>query len=90
MELVVEERGSFVAKHQGCLRVSREQKIVKEIPLIQLGRVLIINGGIALSSDAICACSEEGSPIHFVGSRGNAIASFYSASLTGTVMTTCA
>lgn len=87
MELIVEGHGTFVAKHQGRLRVSREQKMVKEVPLIHLDRVLIIDNGVALSSDVVRVCSEEGIPIHFVGSRGNAIASLYSAGLTGTVIT---
>ncbi len=34
MELIVEGRGSFVGKHQGRLRVTREQKTVTEVPLI--------------------------------------------------------
>src|SRR6266516_4800961 len=87
MELIVEGRGTFLAKHQGRLRVSREQKMVTEVPLIHLDRVLIIDNGVAISSDVVRVCSEEGIPIHFVGSRGNAIASLYSAGLTGTVMT---
>jgi CRISP-associated protein Cas1 len=87
MELIVEGRGTFVAKHQGRLRVSREHKMVQEVPLIHLDRVLIIDNGVALSSDVVRVCSEEGIPIHFVSSRGNAVASFYSAGLTGTVMT---
>ncbi|SRR6266487_691915 len=87
MELIVEGRGTFLAKHQGRLRVSREQKMVTEVPLIHLDRVLIIDNGVAISSDVVRVCSEEGIPIHFIGSRGNAIASLYSAGLTGTVLT---
>jgi CRISP-associated protein Cas1 len=49
--------------------------------------VIIIDNGVALSSDVIRVCSEEGIPIYFLGSRGNAIASLYSAGLTGTVLT---
>ena len=42
MELIVEGRGTFVSKHQGRLRVSREQKLVTEVPLIHLERVIIV------------------------------------------------
>lgn len=87
MELIVEGRGTFVSKHQGRLRVSREQKMVTEVPLIHLERVIIVDNSIALSSDVVRACSEEGIPIYFMSSRGHAIASLYSAGLTGTVLT---
>lgn len=87
MELIVEGRGTFVSKHQGRLRVSREQKMVSEVPLIHLERVIIVDNSVALSSDVVRVCSEEGIPIHFLSSRGRAIASLYSAGLTGTVLT---
>jgi CRISP-associated protein Cas1 len=87
MELIVEGRGTFLGKHQGRLRVTREQKTVTEVPLIHLERVLVIDSGVTVSSDVVRVCSEEGIPIYFLGSRGNAIASLYSAGLTGTVLT---
>jgi CRISPR-associated protein Cas1 len=87
MELIVEGRGPFLSKHQGRLRVTREQKMVTEVPIIHLKQVLIIDGGVAISSDAVRVCSEEGIPIHFLDSRGAAIAEIYSAGLTGTVLT---
>ena len=61
--------------------------MVTEVPLIHLDQVLIVDNGVAISSDVVRACSEEGIPIHFLGSRGNAIASLYSAGLIGTVLT---
>lgn len=87
MELIIEGHGTFVAKHQGRLRVSRARQTIAETPLIHLDRVIIVDSGVALSSDVIRVCSEEGIPIYFLGSRGNAIASLYSAGLTGTVLT---
>ena len=77
MELIVEGRGSFLGKHQGRLRVNREQKMITEVPLIHLDRVIIIDNGVSISSDVIRVCSEEGIPIHFMSSRGNAIASLF-------------
>jgi len=87
MELIVEGRGTFLSKHQGRLRVSREQKMVMEVPLIHLERVIIVDNSVALSSDVVRVCSEEGIPIFFLSNRGHAIASLYSAGLTGTVLT---
>src|SRR2546421_4177694 len=87
MDLIVEGKGAFVGKHQGRLRVTREQKTVSEVPLIHLKQVMIIDGGVSLSSDVVRVCSEEGIPIHFLDSRGTVLASFYAAGLTGTVLT---
>src|SRR5204862_4886609 len=87
MELIVEGHGTFLSKHQGRLRVSREKKMVTEVPLIHLDQVIVVDSGVAISSDVIRVCSEEGIPIHFLSSRGNTIAALYSAGLTGTVLT---
>ncbi len=87
MELIVEGRGVFLGKHQGRLRITREQKTITEAPLIHLDQVLIIDSGVAISSDVIRVCAEEGIPIHFISSRGSAYATLYSAGLTGTVLT---
>lgn len=86
MDLIVDERGSFVGKHLGRLRVSREGKTIIEAPLIHLESVLIADSAVSISSDAVRACAEEGIPIHFIGAHGVVSASLYSAGLTGTVM----
>ncbi len=87
MELIVEGRGTFLGKHQGRLRVTRDQKMVEEVALINLKQVLIIDNGVSISSDVVRVCSEEGIPIHFLSSRGQPVAALYSAGLTGTVLT---
>ncbi|HSH82122.1 MAG TPA: CRISPR-associated endonuclease Cas1 [Herpetosiphonaceae bacterium] len=87
MELIVEEFGTFVRKHQGRLRVQKDKQVLQEVPLLHLEQVLIVGGGIGISSDAIRACCEQGTPIHFLSSLGRAEASLYSAGLTGTVQT---
>ena len=87
MELIVEGKGVHLGKHQGRLRVTQQQKTITEAPLIHLQDVLIIDSGVSISSDAIRACSEEGIPIYFLNRTGRAIASLYSAGLTGTVLT---
>lgn len=86
MDLIVEGRGSFVGKHQGRLRVSREGKVVTEAPLIHLEHVLIVDAGVSISSDAVRVCAEEGIPIHFLDGLGHVHSAVYSAGLTGTVL----
>ncbi len=87
MELIVEGPGTFLGKHQGRLRVTKEKQTVTEVPVIHLEQVVIVDGGVAISSDVVRVCSEEGIPIYFLDRLGNAVASLYSAGLTGTVLT---
>lgn len=87
MELIVEGKGLFLGKHQGRLRVTKEKQTLTEVPLIHLEQVIIVDSGVAISSDVVRVCSEEGIPIYFLGQRGDAVASLYSAGLTGTVLT---
>lgn len=89
--LIVDEYGSFVGKYSGRLRVTRKkegqtEKLV-EAPLMHLEGVLVTGRGVALSADAVEACSREGIPIHFLDGRGKHYAALYSAGLTGTVLT---
>jgi len=87
MDLIIEGPGTFVSKHQGRLRVSRDKAVMSEAPLINLQQVLLVGGGVAISSDAVRACTEEGIPIHYLSSSGSAIAGLYAAGLTGTAAT---
>jgi CRISPR-associated protein Cas1 len=85
--LIVDEYGSFIAKHQGRLRVTCKDEKRQEAPIIHLETVLITGRGVSLSSDVVAACAEEGIPIHFLDSRGQPVGSLYSAALTATVQT---
>lgn len=85
--LIVDEFGSFVAKHQGRLRVTCQGEKRLDAPLLHLETVLITGKGVSLSSDAVAACAEEGIPIHFLDTRGKPVGSLYSAALTATVQT---
>ena len=87
MELIVEGKGTFLSKHQGRIRVMQAREMVREVPLIHLKQIIIVDSGVAISSVVIQMCSLEGIPIHFLDSRGVALASLYSAGLTGTVLT---
>ncbi|WP_333691985.1 CRISPR-associated endonuclease Cas1 [Chloroflexus sp.] len=66
MELIVSEHGSFIGKHQGRLRVFKDNERKREVPIMHLRQVIICGNGVAISSDAARACSEEGIPIHFI------------------------
>jgi CRISP-associated protein Cas1 len=87
MDLYLNEPGTFVSKHQGRLRVSKDKTRLQELPIMHLERVILDGGGVGLSSDAVRACAEEGIPIHFISARGTPYATLYSAGLTGTVLT---
>jgi CRISPR-associated protein Cas1 len=87
MELIVEGQGAFLRKHQGRLRVTRDQKMVTEVSLLHLEQIIIMDNGVGISSDVVRVCCEEGIPIHFLHRNGQAIAGLYSAGLVGTVRT---
>lgn len=85
--LIIDEFGSFVAKHQGRLRVTCQGEKRLDAPIMHLETVLITGRGVSLSSDVVAACTEEGIPIHFLDSRGKPVGSLYSAGLAATVET---
>lgn len=85
--LLVDEFGSFVAKHQGRLRVTCQGEKRQDAPIMHLETVLVTGKGVSLSSDVVAACAEEGIPIHFLDSHGHPVGSFYSAGLAATVET---
>ena len=87
MDFIVEGKGLFLGKHQGRIRLYREQKMCQEVPIIHLRQIVVVANGVGISSDVIQACSDEGIPIHFIGRRGNPVAGLYAAGLTGTVLT---
>ncbi len=85
--LIIDEFGSFVAKHQGRLRVTCQGEKRVDAPIMHLETVLITGRGVSLSSDVVEACAAEGIPIHFLTARGQPVGSLYSAALTATVQT---
>lgn len=87
MHLFVDTKGTFISKHQGRLRVTKDKVRLQEVPIMHLEQVIISGGGVGISSDAVRACAEEGIPIHFIGQSERPHASLYSAGLTGTVLT---
>lgn len=87
MDLIIEGKGVFIGKHQGRIRVYREQKVAQEAPLLHLRQMVIVGSGVSLSSDVVQACCEEGIAIHFLERHGKNIAGLYAAGLVGTVLT---
>lgn len=87
MDLIVEGKGLFIGKHQGRIRVYREQKMLQEAPILHLKQIVIVDRGVGVSSDVIEACSEEGIPLHFMSKTGRNTAGLYTAGLVGTVLT---
>jgi len=87
MDLFVEGQGSFVGKHQGRIRVTREQKLVVEVAVMKIEQIVLVGNGVTISSDVIRVCCEEGIPVHYLHRNGQAVAGVYSAGLVGTVRT---
>ncbi|MBM3190077.1 MAG: CRISPR-associated endonuclease Cas1 [Chloroflexi bacterium] len=85
-DLIIDQYGAFLGKHQGRLVVTVKGEKQAEAPLMHLQRILVTGRGVSLSSDVIFACCSEGIPIHFLDSRGKPYAGLYSAGLTGTVL----
>lgn len=88
MHLIVAERGSFISKHQGRLRVEKGKQRLDEVPLMHLKQVLVVSNGVGLSSDVVRVCCEEGIPIHFLNGRdGDDYGTLFASGLTGMALT---
>ncbi|MFO7170933.1 MAG: CRISPR-associated endonuclease Cas1 [Chloroflexota bacterium] len=88
MELIVEQFGVFVSKHQGRLRVERGRERLAEVPIMHLEQVLIVSDGVGLSSDVVRACAAEGIPIHFLNGRdGDDYGTLVHSGITGMALT---
>jgi CRISPR-associated protein Cas1 len=85
--LIADEFGSHVGKYQGRLKITKQQEVLAQAPLLHLETLTIANQGVSISADAIRACTEHGIPIHFLSGTGTPYADIYSSGLTGTVLT---
>jgi CRISPR-associated protein Cas1 len=84
----VDQFGTFVSKHQGRLRVSKDKTRLAEVPIMHLEQVLICSDGVGLSSDVVRVCAEEGIPIHFLnGLEGGDYGTFIASGMTGMALT---
>ncbi len=73
-ELFVNTPGTFVGKRGERIIVRQKQKIIAEIPVIRLQRVVIAGRGIALSSDIVTLCAEKNIPLSFLDNLGKTCA----------------
>jgi CRISPR-associated protein Cas1 len=88
MHLIVEQYGTFVSKHQGRLRVEKQQQRLAEVPIMHLEQVLICSNGVGISSDVVRVCAEEGIPIHFLnGTSGDDYGTLAASGLSGMALT---
>ncbi len=60
MQLIIDTFGCFVGKHSERIVVRNKQETKQEVPMINVEHLLIIAGGVSLSSDVIRECSERG------------------------------
>lgn len=86
-QLIVEKYGAFVGKHSERVRVYLKGELIEERPLHGLEHLLILSGGVSLSSDLIRECAERGIPISFISRSGKPYAKVISPELTGTIKT---
>ena len=86
-ELIVEQYGAFIGKHSERVRVSVKGQLVEERPLYGLDHLMVLSGGVALSSDVVWECAQRGIDIIFLSGSGVPYARLISPALTGTVRT---
>ncbi len=86
-ELIIEQYGAFIGKHSERVRVTLKGQVVVERPLYGLDHLLVLSGGVSLSSDLIRECAERGIDISFLSRTGVPYARLISPVLTGTVRT---
>lgn len=65
MDLYINEYGSRINLNNGVITISKEGKILKEIPLKKIGS-LVIHSSVQITSQAIAALSENGCSISWV------------------------
>lgn len=85
--LLLDQFGSYLGKHSERIQVKVKGELIAEAPLLTLENVLVLSGGVSLSSDALRLCAENGIPIYYLSSRGEPYAALYAAGLGGTVAT---
>jgi CRISPR-associated protein Cas1 len=86
-ELIVDRFGAFIGKHSERLRVSVKGELIEERPLFDIDHVLVVSGGVSLSSDVVRECAERGIDISFLSSSGAPYARLVASTLGGTVQT---
>ncbi len=86
-ELIVEQFGAFIGKHSERLRIALKGETIVERPFFGLEHLLVLSGGVSLSSDAIRECAERGIQISFLSRSGQPYARLVAPGLIGTIKT---
>ncbi len=85
--LAVHDFGAFLGLHSERVQVRKGKEVQREVPLLHLQHILIVAGGVTLSSDVISACVERGIQITFLTFGGRPYAHIVSPALSGTIRT---
>lgn len=86
-DLTVTDYGSFVGLHGKRLRVTVNNEILVEAPLLHLRSVQILTRSASFSAAALAACCDSGIPIHFTDAIKGNYATLLSSQLTTVVET---
>src|SRR5690554_4771625 len=86
-ELCLDQYGLSLGKKSERLVVRKKKKVIKEVPLFEISKVLITSKGISLSTDAIEECMKRGIQIDLINFRNEPYAEISSPFLQGTVQT---
>lgn len=85
--LAVHDFGAFLGLHSERVQVRKGKEVQREVPLLHLQHVLVVAGGVGISSDVISACVERGIQITFLTFSGRPYAHIVSPALSGTIRT---
>ena len=70
MTLYLETYGLALRKSGNTLRITREGRAVREVPIMQVGSVMVSADGVSISGGAIRLCREHDIPIFFLPRYG--------------------
>jgi CRISPR-associated protein Cas1 len=86
-QLIIDKYGVFLGKHSERLKVYLKGAVIEEKPFREFEHLIIVSGGITLSSDVIEGCAERGIPISFISWSGKPYAKLMSSEVVGTIKT---
>ncbi len=86
-ELCLDQYGLLLGKKSERIIVKKNRKIIKEVPLFKLSKILITSRGISLSTDVIEECMMRGIQIDLLNFKNEPYAEISSPFLQGTVQT---
>jgi group II intron reverse transcriptase/maturase/CRISPR-associated endonuclease Cas1 len=73
-ELVISQPGVFLGKTFGRITIKRQGQLLHEVQVRRLRHVVVTGTGVAMSSDALLHCAENGISVSFLSRRGEPLA----------------